>query len=209
MQVGEYINVPYSGYDNACGNDNMCTFRVVSKDSDSIKVVLNGELSYERNYGSADAITTNHSIYVTLDMFAEGIDDTYRYSGNKIFYIGDYPRVSGVGQNYEDIKDRTLEASIGLPTVGEMFSGNDIDLSTSSTKIFVDVNTIENPTVSEHYWTMSMYDSSHVRIVLYNGYLDAISPLLGDAGVRPVMFLKSDLSFTGGEGTAQSPYTLQ
>ncbi len=41
VQVGEYINVPYSGDDNACGVDNMCTFRVVSKDNDSIKVVLN------------------------------------------------------------------------------------------------------------------------------------------------------------------------
>ena len=31
VQVGEYISVPYSGNDGACGSDKMCTFRVVIK----------------------------------------------------------------------------------------------------------------------------------------------------------------------------------
>ena len=141
VQVGEYINVPYSGSDNACGSDNMCTFRVVSKDDDSIKVVLNGLLPTESTYGSSVPISTSHTIYTPLNAFVEGISDTYRYTENKTFYIGDYPLVSGTGQNYEDVQDETFEASVGLPTVGEMFSGNDIDLSTSSTKTFVDVNT--------------------------------------------------------------------
>ena len=45
VQVGEYINVPYSGSDGVCGGDNICTFRVVNKNNDSIKLVLNGLLS--------------------------------------------------------------------------------------------------------------------------------------------------------------------
>ena len=208
VQIGEYINVPYSGGDSACGSDNMCTFRVVSKDSDSIKVVLNGLLPDASEYGSSSTISTNHTIYTTLNSFAEGISDTYRYTGNKTFYIGDYPYVSGTGQNYEDVQDETLQASVGLPTVGEMFSGNDIDLSTSSTKIFVDVNTIENPTVSRYYWTMNR-SSSGGRYVI-DGILHYTSPSSA-LGVRAVIYLKSGTSaitFTGGEGTAQSPYTL-
>ncbi|HIS91169.1 MAG TPA: hypothetical protein IAC20_05915 [Candidatus Faecisoma merdavium] len=210
VQIGEYINVPYSGGDSACGSDNMCTFRVVSKDSDSIKVVLNGLLPTESSYGSSTTISTSHTIYTPLNAFAEGINDTYRYTGNKTFYIGDYPYVSGTGQNYEDVQDETLQASVGLPTVGEMFSGNDIDLSTSSTKIFVDVNTIENPTVSSYYWTMNRYSSSYVRYVHNYGYLNSIS-VTSTNGVRAVIYLKSGTSaitFTGGEGTAQSPYEL-
>ena len=210
VQIGEYINVPYSGGDSACGSDNMCTFRVVSKDSDSIKVVLNGLLPTTSQYGSSATISTNHTISTTLNSFAEGISDTYRYTGNKTFYIGDYPYVSGTGQNYEDVQDETLQASVGLPTVGEMFSGNDIDLSTSSTKIFVDVNTIENPTVSSDYWTMNRYSSSRVRYVNNYGYLNSNSPSVA-YGVRAVIYLKSGTSaitFTGGEGTVQSPYTL-
>ena len=209
VQVGEYINVPYSGSDNACGSDNMCTFRVVSKDEDSIKVVLNGLLPTTSEYGSTATISTSHTIYTPLNTFAAGISDIYRYTGNKTFYIGDYPEVSGTGQDYKIVQDETLEASIGLPTVGEMFSGNDIDMAypAEEAKIFVDVNTIENTTASYIYWTMNRYSSSDVRNVSNLGYLFNISP--SDAyGVRAVIYLKSGLTFTGGNGTAQSPYTL-
>ena len=209
VQVGEYINVPYSGSDNACGSDNMCTFRVVSKDEDSIKVVLNGLLPTKSEYGSSVTISTSHTIYTPLNTFAEGISNTYRYTGNKTFYIGDYPDYNLKGTNYKDVQDETLEASVGLPTVGEMFSGNDIDMGSSKT--FVDVNTIENPTVASYYWTMNRYSSSVVRHVNDNGDTGVNGPTRAD-GVRAVIYLKSGTSaitFTGGEGTPNSPYELQ
>ena len=211
VQVGEYINVPYNGSDNACGTDNKCTFRVVSKDSDSIKVVLNGLLPSESQYGDTTTITTNHTIYTPLSAFANNISSNYQYTGNKTFYIGDYPRRA----SYTDVQDETLQASVGLPTIGEMFSGNDIDMG--STKTFVNVATIENPTVSSYYWTMNRYDSSYVRIVDDRGVIMGSDNLYGDSptkvyGVRPVIYLKSGpsaLTFTGGKGTAESPYELQ
>ena len=205
IQVGEYINVPYSGSDNACGSNNMCTFRVVSKDEDSIKVVLNGLLPTTSLYGSTPTITTSHTIYTPLNTFANGISNTYRYTGNKTFYIGDYsPRA-----NYKDVQDETLEASVGLPTVGEMFSGNDIDMGI--TKTFVDANTIEKPTISNYYWTMNRASSSFICVVDYNGYLNSYLDTI-TYGVRAVIYLKSGTSaitFTGGEGTPNSPYELQ
>ncbi len=207
IQVGEYINVPYSGSDNACGDDNKCTFRVVSKDSDSIKVVLNGLLPTTSAYGDTVTITTSHTIYTPLNTFANNISSEYRYTGNKTFYIGDYPS----GANYKDVQDETLSANVGLPTVGEMFSGNDIDLGTSSTKTFVNVATIENPTVSSYYWLMNRYSSSIVYNVNLNGNLNGNSPSFSN-GARAVIYLKSGssaLTFTGGEGTAEQPYELQ
>ena len=208
IQVGEYINVPYSGSDNACGDDNKCTFRVVSKDSDSIKVVLNGLLPTTSAYGSYPTITTSHTIYTPLNTFANNISSEYRYTENKTFYIGDYTSSS---TNYKDIQDETLSVNVGLPTVGEMFSGNDIDLGTSSTKTFVNVATIENPTVSSRYWTMNRDISVYVGAVLNSGYL-SLSSITNAYGVRAVIYLKSGtsaLTFTGGEGTAQLPYELQ
>ena len=205
VQVGEYINVPYSGNDNACGNDNICTFRVVSKDADSIKVVLNGLLSNESEYGNSATITTSHTIYASLNTFAEGISDAYQYTGNKTFYIGDYPPTA---TSYEDVKDEQIRASVGLPTVGEMFSGNDIDIDQSIVRIFVDINTIENPTISTLYWTMNRYTEKLVLRISSFGDADC-SPYSIPLGVRPVIFLKNNLEFTGGEGTAQSPYTLE
>ena len=209
VQVGEYINVPYSGSDNACGSDNICTFRVVSKDEDSIKVVLNGLLPTTSQYGSTTTISTSHTIYTPLSTFADGISNTYRYTGNKTFYIGDYPS----GANYEDVQDETLEASVGLPTIGEMFSGDDIDMAypADGVKTFVDINTIENPTAASWYWTMNRFSSSNVRGVNSGGHLGSGS-VSNTLGVRAVIYLKSGTSaitFTGGEGTPQSPYVLQ
>lgn len=218
VQVGEYINVPYNGDDNACGKDNMCTFRVVSKDSDSIKIILNGLLPTTSSYGSSATISTSHAIYTKLNKFSEGISDTYQYTGNKEFYIGDYPYISGIEKNYTNVQKEKLEASIGLPTVGEMFSGNDIDLSTSN-KTFIDINTLENPTISKWYWTMNRMNASEVHFVSQNGVLSAAGPTSRSnysfsnyGGVRAVIYLKSGDSaknFAGGEGTAQSPYILQ
>ena len=210
IQVGEYINVPYSGSDNACGDDNKCTFRVVSKDSDSIKVVLNGLLPTRSAYGDTTTITTNHTIYTPLNTFANNISSDYRYTENKIFYIGDYP--NGY-MNYTDVQDETLSANVGLPTVGELFSGNDIDMSYPATdsKVFVNVATIENPTVSSLYWTMNRYHSPPVLTVNYGGNVNDYTST-NTNGVRAVIYLKSGasaLTFTGGEGTAESPYELQ
>ena len=207
VQVGEYINVPYNGSDNACGNDNMCTFRVVSKDDDTIKVILNGLLFETSSYGNTVTVSKEHTIYTKLIEFAKGISDTYQYTGNKVFYIGDYPFVSEEGQNFEDIKDEYIEASVGLPMAGELFCANDIDLSTSNVKTFVDINTIENPTITSHYWTMNRYDLSNVRSVEWDGSFNKYSNSISN-GVRPVIYLKNNLSFTGGNGTAQNPYTL-
>ena len=208
VQVGEYINVPYSGGDNACGSDNMCTFRVVSKDNDSIKVVLNGLLPSGSKIGSSPIITTSSTIYTPLNSFANNISNNYRYIENKVFYRGDYPSSA---TNYKDVQDETLQASVGLPTVGEMFSGNDIDLSNpaNGAKIFVDVNTIENSSASGWYWTMNRYNSENGgRSSDYNGGLGGNSASYYSFGVRPVIFLKNNLTFTGGDGTPQNPYTL-
>ena len=202
IQVGEYINVPTSG--NYCGNDKMCTFRVVSKDNDSIKVILNGLLPSTSTYGSNSTITTNYTIYTSLNEFANSISNNYRYTENKTFYIGDYPEKT----NYLDIKDESLQSSVGLPTVGEMFSGNDIDVSLSNQKYFVDVNTIENPNVSDHFWMMNRLDSNKVYSIDDYGYLKEVKPS-ESYGVRPVMYLKSNLTFTRGNGTSQSPYILK
>ena len=190
--MGEYINVPYNGSDGACGSDNLCTFRVVSKDSDSIKVVLNGLLPSTSVYGSDSTITTSHTIYTPLNTFANNISTAYRnINGDKLFYIGDYPS----GSNYTAVQDQILYATVGLPTIGEMFSGNDIDMSKLSTKTFVNVSTIENPTVNNYYWPMNRFGLDSVRYVNDLGNLLYRIPSNAH-GVRPVIFLRSNLTLS-------------
>ena len=203
IQVGEYINVPYKGSDNACGSDKECTMRVVSKDNDSIKVVLNGLLPTTSEYGSSTTISTSHTIYTNvLNPFIANIDAKYITTGT--YNVGMYE----TGNSYTAPASTTITANVGLPTVGEMFSGNDIDMGSSKT--FVDVSTIENSTASSNYWTMNRNASWSVRSVDYGGYLSNYS-VSSTSGVRAVFYLKSGasaLTFSGGEGTPQNPYTL-
>ena len=210
VQVGEYINLSYYGNDNACGNDNICTFRVVSKDTanNRIKVVLNGLLPKTSQWASnaSDNIQVTDTIYVNvLNPFLEKINNSYITIGT--YGVGMYEK----GNNYTMSQSSTIMSSIGLPTIGEMFSGNDVDLSTSTIKIFVDVNTIENPIASTYYWTMNRSSSSTVSVNIdYKGILHGNPSNL--YGVRPVIYLKSGTSkliFTGGKGTAQNPYILE
>ena len=138
-----------------------------------------------------------------LNPFIANIDSKYITTGT--FGVGMYE----IGNSYIVPMATTITASVGLPTVGEMFSGNDIDLSTSNTKTFVDVATIENPTISNYYWTMNRYDIYLSRIIGASGILNDGSKVLDmKYGVRPVLYLKSNLQFTGGEGTPQNPDTL-
>ena len=206
VQVGEYINVPYNGSDSACGSDNVCIFRVVSKNNSSIKVVLNGLLPTKSKWAddANDNITTSDKIYTNvLNGFIANIDSKYITTGT--FGVGMYASED----SYVVPQSTTISAIVGSPTIGEMFTCNDIDLGI--TKKFVDANTIENPTVSNDYWLMNRYDSNGVRRVNDSGPLNTVTPSYS-GGVRAVIYLKSGASaitFTGGEGTAQSPYTLQ
>ena len=207
VQVGEYINVPYAGDDNACGNDGVCTFRVVSKNNDSIKVTLNGLLPKIGGWAddANDNITTSDKMYTTvLNGFVENISSEYITTGT--FGVGMYASED----SYVVPQSTTISASVGSPTIGEMFTCNDIDLSTSSTRIFVDVNTLENPTSGSnyYYWTMNRKTTTSAIVVSQLGDTGNFS-IPSSKAIRPTIYLKSWLTFTGGEGTAQSPYILQ
>ena len=208
VQVGEYINIPYKGTDNACGSDNICTFRVVSKDEDSVKITLNGLLNKTSAFGDTSIFSQDSAVYSVLENFYNNLDQTYLYSLEKKFYIGDYLDSELIATNYTDIFDETFNSKFGLPMIGEMFSGNDIDISTSSNKIFVDVNTIENPSLTNRSWLINRKSDTNVFGV-YDNVQYANANISLTLGVRPTLFLKKDLNFNSGEGTAQNPYTLE
>ena len=200
VQVGEYISVPTIG--NECGNDKLCNFRVVSKDGDSVKVILNGLLPSVSKFGNEVKINTNSTVYNAVNAFASNISEQYRYLGTKTFYIGAYFN----GEDFTAVKDETLSSNIGLPTVGEMFSGNDIDVSIVD-KVFTDINTIENGNVAENFWIMNRYTSTNTRAIKNTGSIIEFSSSDSN-GVRPVIYLKNNLQFVSGDGTAQNPYKL-
>ncbi len=205
--VGEHISVPTTG--SECGSDKLCNFKVVSRDSNSVKIILNGVLPTRSTYGSSSRFTSGSTIYNRLNSFANTISTTYRYTGAKTFYVGDVPY--GTVQDYERIKDETFSSSFGLPTISEIFGGNDIDITSYGYYNMVDKNTLENPAVEnfyDYFWTMNRVSSTDSAVIVSTGIVVDDSPS-DSYYIRPVIFLKTGITFKSGDGTPQNPYKLQ
>ena len=99
---------------------------------------------------------------------------------------------SGIDIDYTLSKQGTpVSATIGLGYYGEMFSSQFGDGYSSST------NT----------WLMTIYSSSGVWNVYYDGSAYNSSPT-SSRGVRPSMYLKSDVKIADGFGMPHDPYIL-
>ena len=190
--VGEYISIPKS-------DGSTYLARIVKHDQNGTKVILNG-LYTTSAFGDNNTFSTSSTIYTgALTDFKNTLDSNYYDSTNRNFNMTMYEP----GADYANATTM-FNGNIGLPSVGEMFSGNDIDIG--STKTFVDATKIENPTMSGYYWLMNAYNASYVRRVSNYGNLSNISPSNAN-GVRATWYI-SDITITGGNGTANNPYFL-
>ena len=98
----------------------------------------------------------------------------------------------GTSYDYTKALDGTaIEATIGLPRYGEMFS----------TQFGTGYSTSTNT------WLMTKYSSSNVWYI-YNDGSDGKYIPTNTNGVRPSMYLKSDVKITGGSGMPHDPYTI-
>ncbi len=82
---------------------------------------------------------------------------------------------------------------VGLPRVGEMFSAQLGEGSSSSSAM----------------WLITPESSSDVRNVFNTGLLYLYSPSSTATGVRPSINLKSDILISSGEGTLEIPYEIK
>ena len=108
---------------------------------------------------------------------------------------------SGQGKDYSNLNDGTsttypnrtndgsVNAYVGLPTWGEIYTGNDLNLS---------------------YWYINRWQgsSSNVSYVHHHGDASGYYASYAGRGVRPVIVVKSNVYITGGSGTIANPYTL-
>ena len=194
IAVGEYISIPKS-------DGGTYLARVVKHDQNGTKVILNG-LYTTSKFGSNTTFSTSSTIYTgALTEFKNSLDSNYFDSTNREFNMTMY----GSGANYADTITM-FNGNISLPSVGEMFSGNDIDV-TAGSKTFVNTSKILNPALSSYYWLMNASSSSYGGIVSFSGVLNGHSPSR-TYGVRSTWYVKN-VKITGGSGTANDPYTLK
>ena len=180
------------------------TYRVVSKESDGIKLILDGYV-VKSKYGSNNTFTTTSGIGATLNgdvltslglSTSDKIVETTWYQGDAIDY----------GFKYTDVLNSTsngVTAKVGLIRVGEMLASQS---STILTKNYTAASSYNNAT---SYWLMNKYTStSDAWGVNSDGYAN-YSGVTSTYGVRPVIKVKTDLTISKGNGTWNSPYEIK
>ena len=176
IAIGEYISIPKS-------DGGTYLARVVKHDQDGTKVILNG-LYTESVFGSSPTFSTSSTVYTeALTEFKNSLDSTYFDSVNRSFNMTMYP----FGGNYTSTTTM-FNGNIGLPSVGEMFSGNDINIGPSKT--FVDLTKIYGNTIVVYYWLINPYDLTDIISVNYAGYF-SYSNVTQGYGVRPTWYVKN------------------
>ena len=108
---------------------------------------------------------------------------------NKL-YSGDFCTMiltPGISQTTECNPSDIYYYKIGIPKIGDMFTAG---------------------TSSGEYWTLSNSAEKTLNVISPNGIVS--SKTIGElSGVRPVINIASGVKISGGNGTNNSPYTLE
>ncbi|MDD3049325.1 MAG: prepilin-type N-terminal cleavage/methylation domain-containing protein [Bacilli bacterium] len=195
---GEYVNLEGK------------TYRVVSKENDGIKLILDGY--YEETIGTAYKMVygTDNTFITTSGIGAKLNGDILNYLGltssEKLVSTSWY-QSDGIdyGFKYTDAlkeSNSITSTKVGLIRIGEMLSSQS---STILTKNYTVTSTYLNATI---YWSMNKYTSaSDVWFVNNDGNANNNGVTI-TYGVRPVIKVKKDLTINSGNGTWNSPYKI-
>ena len=167
-------------------------------------MILNGlyQVSVFGDTTTSVKFSNTSPIYTeSLTQFKNTLDPNYFDTTTRSYEISRY----GIGHHYKTSNPEYFNGDIGLPSVAEMFSGNDIDMYDNKT--FVDDSKILNPTLYNYFWLMNYSSTTNVRVLFSNGGLSEASPTQ-ISGVRPTWYIKN-MNIVGGSGTANDPYRLK
>ncbi len=197
VAIGSGIYVPYyykASTDGCYYNSSEEKWYTIGCSSNNIfKAEGNtNEYNYQNSINIGNFLnSSSNSFYnwysdITKNMINEKEYD--RFTGG---YAKDYSNLNNneTGTYPSTTNDGKVTAKVALPTWGEMYSGNDLNVS------YWYINR----------WTGSSSDVSH----LYSSG-DGYGYSAGDhwVGARPVVTLKSNVKISGGEGTMTKPYSL-
>ena len=188
VKTGEYIKVPCEG--EACGGQTDYLVRVVSKDDNTAKVVLNSIYATSTFDDNNIVFASDSTITSKLNEFLNNIPSNIAYkniTSPKRFNIKGHI----YGSSYTTVKDATdafYNGNVGLPVFGEIFSGNDI---------------------GNEYWLMGNSSNDSLYYTSNYGYLNRAHDFTSTSGVRPVFFIYSNLEIESGIGTMTDPYVLK
>ena len=182
------------------------TYRVVSKDSDGVKLIYDGYYDSTVAFGESDnTFTTESGIGTTLN------GDVLTWLGlnnsNKIKETTWYQETMIYGTTYKtpliEKEETGIKAKVGLIRAGEMLSGQ------SSTMLTKNYTTLSSYNNVKNYWIMNHYtNTSYTWHVNYNGNANLSKVTDSTIGVRPVIKVDTTLTISKGNGTPSDPYQI-
>ena len=181
------------------------TYRVVSKDSDGVKLIYDGYYDTNISYGSNNIFTIDSGIGAKLNgdvLTWLGLNNSTKIKETTWYQGTAMDRGYTYKTPLEETKGTGIEAKVGLIRVGEMLSGQ------SSTILTSNYTKTSSSSYAKSYWTMNKYTStSRAWVVVDSGrvwFVDMPSAY----GVRPVIKVDTNLTISKGNGTWSSPYEI-
>ena len=155
------------------------------------------------NFGSNTTFSSTNTVgtFLNGEYLTNYVDSTYidMIEDSTTWYLGTVG--SGSSYSYKNAKytdasgtattSNVAEAKVGLLRFGELMAGQ-----------------FDRYGNNIHYWTLTPYSSSSIRVVGNYGDASNGSPSGASLGALPSMNLKSSVLITSGTGTKSDPFVL-
>ena len=204
---GTPLSSRYSGEYIIFGNDENNLYRIVSHENGTGTKIVSAEplkSSGEFIFGSNTAFSSTNTIgtFLNGEYLTSYVDSSYSsmIEDNTTWYLGTVG--SGSSYSYKNAKytdasgttttSNVTQAKVGLLRYGELMAGQ-----------------FDRYSNNIYYWTLTPHNSSSVWGVSISGNANNFLPSGVSGGARPSLNLKSNVVITGGDGSKNSPFTLE
>ena len=184
------------------------TYRVVEKNNDGVKLILDGFYTTDTAYGdnfSTMGSTLNSSTFQNWLLPTKTPQPVKWYRGAYFVYGNDYTNNLSTSNTSNEFQITSGNKSIGLIKIGEIMSGQSLSMITSNYKTMNDISNRYSRTNS--YWTLTPSGASTAWGVIDIG-IAGDGAVAGANGLRPVIVISSDATITSGNGTLTSQYEV-
>jgi len=186
-------------------------YRVVSKEEDGVKLILDGY--YDKKIpteGDPSILTTssgvikalNNEVLTWLDLAdSDKLNEKIWYQGTAISMGADAFRYTD-SLSDDNIIDNGNKFKVGLIRMGEILSSN---TSTILTNNYTEASSYNNPKTN---LLMNKNKYSNMEWIILNSGSPSTWGAESQDTVRPVIVVKSELPISGGTGTWDNPYEI-